>query len=167
MAVSDKLLTDILDGLEGLPPSPWIVCTEDYDDGRETVDCVASLPEFGNGDPDELNMRDMRVATHIARLSPDTVREMVEELQAFRSAANHGTPPDFQEWGNVYPDLDATHLFVMGIVDTLKMRGASWFRTVRRIDDDKVERIYVDGWRERPKKEAHFKVLPPGGGARP
>lgn len=104
MAVTDKQLDDILAGLRNLPDGPWYPDMNnafDPDDGSfdgEYCDGVFYVLEELDQDhdgnytglvdhrPENLDICDEDVARHVARLDPQTVQEIVEELQAFRAA---------------------------------------------------------------------------------
>ena len=83
-ALSDAKLNEMLEGLEGVTPGPWITSR------RENRPIDGASYEIGAPDRGVAGMMHAKDAAHIARCDPDTIRYLVTQELSRRSASNTG-----------------------------------------------------------------------------
>lgn len=90
-------------------------------------------------------------------VNSNTVAAIATELQAFR-AADGTTPPDVQHYTFPSPGYGGFEHQVEYWRRQFERNGMVWMRVTKHTDG----KLYFDGWRGRPRKEAPFQVLPSG-----
>lgn len=90
-------------------------------------------------------------------VNSQTVLAIATELRAFR-AADGATPPDVQHYTFPSPGYGGFEHQVEHYRREFEQKDMVWMRVTKHTDG----KLYFDGWRVRPRKEAPFEVLPSG-----